>query len=1691
MTVESHKLVTRRRLIIAFFRIVLWVLAVPLGTLLLTFAGLQFPAVQSYLAKKAVSYVSGKTGAAMSLKSLGFNLYGAITLEELLVRDQKNDTLLYSHHLSVSLDVPALFLQQIRLNSVELEGFTAHIQRNSTGFNFGFIADAFSSGKQEAKALADTTGGWDFSLKQVQLKHVYATYDDRVSGIRLKARVGEFNGRIHTMDLARQRLEVGKLSLDSSWVRLEQDAMPPVADTRTSSPLAFQLGVSDVEIAHTQFVYSDLGSGTDLDVNVGELKLVMKEIDLPRYHFDASKLALANSSVMFVQQESATVTSTNQAQESPVTLPWEVKLGALSLGNNTFAYEDKNKAAVNTGVDYDHLLISNLNVAAKHIYASGNKIGAKIGSLGFEEKSGFVMKHLAAEVDYDSTQLALKNLELRTNNSRIRGHLGVQYASLETLADSIGNASLALDFDSTRVAAADVLYFAPGLLKSASLPVNKHTVIEMHGGIHGKVDSLRFSEFTLRTGPFTSLQLDGELMGVTHPRDVYADLSTIQLSGSKQDVLSLLADSLFPAQVGLPERFFVRGSFTGYLKNFNATLHGTTSFGDLDARVKMNPRAGNREQPYHIQLSTKEFDLGKLLKRPETLGPLTMKADVDGSGWDTDGIQASVKLEVEKARLKGYDYQELALSGTVNKRSFTGQASANDRNLSFLFDGTVDLDPRHPEYHFRLDMKGADLAALHLSDEELRLSACVESDIRDANQNNVSGRARISNLLLIRQSKKYRLDSLVLSSEVKDSLWKIAIASDLLRAELKGDITLSQIPALLRRHVNSYFGMQELPAETLRPQKFDFEAELTNPAALAGEVIPKLENITPVSVKGSYNSAGMNLQLRLDVPRIVYSGVTLDSLKIALQSDKEQLKYRLDVAEISTSSLKTENLYLGGALKNNTLAFQLKTNKDDSTTLLSLGGMVKHQPNKDYELNFNPELIFNAEPWSIRAGNGLVFDKTGVYARDLVISAGSRAIAINSSEQLPGAPMNITFTDFDLAAVSKLMENHTDLVRGSINGTVILEKHGPVPAFRSDLVIGDFAFKSVPVGTIRLKADNFETSQTYRIDLAVEGNGNDIRALGSYRSSGKSGSMDMSVQVNQLQLASVEPFTFGQVQRMSGSLKGELSVKGNPLQPEITGELRFQEAGFRPRMIDSYLTIHEGRLLFEDHKVRMNRVALYDSLGNKAMLNGFADIRDLGNIRFDMQVNTANFLALNTDRKDNPLYYGRIFLDSDIKIKGTMQAPDLDVKARLNQGSSFTYVRPQSMVGKSESKGIVEFTDSLHRDTTIMARLNDSIIGISGMKGIDLDATISLDRTVELKIIVDQETGDSLYLVGGGTLDFSLDRDGRTSLTGKYGIQDGGYYLAVNDLVKRNFTIERGSSVTWSGDVLDPYVDLKAVYRIKTSPIDLVQEEVSGMGELERNKYRNMLNFLVYLNMSGFISSPEISFDIQLAPGDRGALNGAINSRLAQLREDETELNKQVFALLTLRRFVSENPLDKGDGGGGLSSASRSSASKLLTQQLSSLSDRYVNFVDLDLGVNSFEDYSTGREQGRTQLQVGVSKQLLKDKVTVRVGGNVELEGERASQNNANDVAGNISIDYKITEDGRYRLKAFRENQYENPIEGELTKTGMGIIYVRNYNRFRELLKKPKQRNRDSLVPNTGAKGNGNSTASNEDKTDK
>jgi translocation and assembly module TamB len=241
-----------------------------------------------------------------------------------------------------------------------------------------------------------------------------------------------------------------------------------------------------------------------------------------------------------------------------------------------------------------------------------------------------------------------------------------------------------------------------------------------------------------------------------------------------------------------------------------------------------------------------------------------------------------------------------------------------------------------------------------------------------------------------------------------------------------------------------------------------------------------------------------------------------------------------------------------------------------------------------------------------------------------------------------------------------------------------------------------------------------------------------------------------------------------------------------------------------------------------------------------------------------------------------------------------------------------------------------------------------------------------------------------------------------------------------------------------------------------------MSDQMAGLTETDRNAYKQRYLFLVTLKLQGDILHPEIGFEIQLQPEDRGILNGAVNQKLILLNEDESALNKQVFALLVLGRFIQENPLQTEAG--GTSTFVRATVGKLLSQQLNQWSSKVLPGVDLNFDIQSYNQYETGQAEGRTQVDIGLKKQLFNERLSVQLGGTLEVEGVRAKQNSASDIASDVVLEYKLTKDGRYRLKGFRQNQYESFIDGQFIETGAGIIYVRDFDKWKDLLKRPKNK---------------------------
>ncbi|MGZ3753245.1 MAG: translocation/assembly module TamB domain-containing protein, partial [Mucilaginibacter sp.] len=559
---------------------------------------------------------------------------------------------------------------------------------------------------------------------------------------------------------------------------------------------------------------------------------------------------------------------------------------------------------------------------------------------------------------------------------------------------------------------------------------------------------------------------------------------------------------------------------------------------------------------------------------------------------------------------------------------------------------------------------------------------------------------------------------------------------------------------------------------------------------------------------------------------------------------------------------------------------------------------------------------------------------------------------------------------------------------------------------------------------------------------------------------------DLDLNIVKLNAKSIEGFSFGRIKEANGIITGELKITGTTSAPAIRGDINFNKVGFNVSMLNSYFTLPKESLTFDNSGIHFNDFTLVDSTGNKAIVSGAVYTSNYTDYRFGIDINSDNFRVINSTRDDNKLYYGKLYINSNIKISGDLNTPVVDANLTVNDKTDLTIVLPTTDPSVEDREGVVEFIDpnAPKTDSILLAKQLDSLRK-SSLSGLDVSATIKINKNANFNIIIDQDNGDIVQLKGEAQLSGGIDPSGKTNLTGTYTVEQGSYNLSYAS-VKRKFNFKKGSTITWTGDPTSANINLTAVYVANVPPIDLVSNQLAGTEN--QTQYKQKLPFNVNLNLKNDLLKPDISFDIVLPDSSYSVspdVVNTVNSRLGQVRQDPNELNKQVLGVLVLGHFIGDNPLQSQGGGTTVQGLVRNSVSGLLSDQLNRLAGNLIAGVDLNFGLSSGEDYSSGTAQNRTDLNVGLSKRFLNDRLTVSVGNNFNLEGQNQPGQKTTDIAGNISVNYKLSKDGRYALRAYRRNEYV-VIEGEVIETGVGFTLTVDYNRFSQIFRRktPKEK---------------------------
>jgi hypothetical protein len=177
------------------------------------------------------------------------------------------------------------------------------------------------------------------------------------------------------------------------------------------------------------------------------------------------------------------------------------------------------------------------------------------------------------------------------------------------------------------------------------------------------------------------------------------------------------------------------------------------------------------------------------------------------------------------------------------------------------------------------------------------------------------------------------------------------------------------------------------------------------------------------------------------------------------------------------------------------------------------------------------------------------------------------------------------------------------------------------------------------------------------------------------------------------------------------------------------------------------------------------------------------------------------------------------------------------------------------------------------------------------------------------------------------------------------------------------------------------------------------------------------------------------------APEDMGMQN-----QLAQITSEQRA--KTAVSLLATGMYLNDDMLSGGAGGLNASNA----LTAFLQSEIQNIAGQALRTVDLSVGLESGVS-ATGANT--TDYSFQFAKRFWGNRVSVIIGGRVST-GEGAT-NTAESFIDKVAVEYRLDKSSSRYVRAFYDRGTRDPFEGQLTKTGVGLVLRRKTNRLGEL----------------------------------
>ncbi|MCQ2333491.1 MAG: translocation/assembly module TamB [Paludibacteraceae bacterium] len=1203
-------------------------------------------------------------------------------------------------------------------------------------------------------------------------------------------------------------------------------------------------------------------------------------------------------------------------------------------------------------------------------------------------------------------------------------------------------------------------------LVALNLNADIHTWhMQVNGCFHGTMDSVYADD--LRLHYRDTRMLTGNIQ-VIHPLQLdsmYARVSCQELYANPRLVEQLLSEITCRPQI-LPDviRNFgdvhYRGKLEGRLRDMTFNGAFLTRVGAIHTNLHFATTPQLDQINFQGKVSTGRFRLGQLL-RNEQLNRASARAQISGVWQEGKPLSAEGSLNIDQIDFHDYTYQNISINGNLRDTVFCGNVDIEDDNLTLHIDGKSDFGKQNPFSDILIRLEHLRLNRLHLTeqanDQDLRFISTISLRTDGPGTtllDKLYGSIDFDSLHLDNFGTTLDCRELKLVMENQPEGRSLRLYSDFANLGISGTFEWSSIPATMQHFAHQLFPSTIAPPvrDTLNPNDVDFYFYLLDADTLLHVLTPIDANLPyRQTLRGFIHESQQQYILQAHIPSVWSDNTEIRNITMSLDNQANQANLVLSLMAHSIDQDSTQ-------LTTGDLSFLLKAQARHDSLLTGFHFRDVSRETEDNVIRINTHFTRYAHqlftsthilPSQFFLGNDTLWtmDEARIEYNRADTTLAVHHFGLRTASQYLRAngmvsPHNTDSIRIDMQDINlEYLLGYTNVSRslcaqGMVSGWATLYALFSSPMFEAKLTIPDAHINHTPVGQLDAVAELDRENR--RVIISGDGVLNERKVVhvdGNIIPEQKY--WEIMLHADSVNTGFVNFWTKDFLQDISGETYGDVHIFGSEMKTWVVGSpyvkhgaITLPSTGARYYFSD---TIHLDTAAISFHNITLYDDSIRERRGEQttshtATLDGVVNHYIFKSFDYRLGINCHNVLVFDIPYDQQQSYYGRIYADAQVDVRGDDYNCKVDVTGSTTDYSDFyfsiatassamdnafiEFVNPKAQVTRHQPPVRLRRKRAVHRASSTQVTLN-----------------IEVTPQATMHLALDPHNGDGITGRGEGDIRLIILND-NIQLLGTYTLLSGLFSYSVANLVHRDFDIAEGSKVTWNGTPQEPILDVTAKYRVTASLKDLFGADAST---LATNRSSVPVNCIIYL--SDRLSNPVLRFGIELPQSDE-----SVSSQVMSLINTEEMLMRQVIYLLVFNRFYTPEYLQT-QAQTGLNET-YSLLSSTVTGQINQWLGRLTNIFSLGFNFRTDGEGQDASQEYEAQFKLQPVNRL-------SINGNF---GYRYNDLSNRPFFGDVDVEYQLTRNGKLRAKAYTHTVDKYSLKQANTVQGIGLIFRHDFN---------------------------------------